>query len=567
MESLLKKSKNDLKRLTKHYCGTRRTNNNSSTLQLKQVIDQYKKTYTKTSIAKLDDISLLGLSGVPFYAWCFKGYNVTDLKPGSDYVRWTEPTFKHASYYERYHVGEYFNLPIFHKNLLKTTEYDHIMYGIVSVMLKWDAQSLYKFANEYLNGSTKMINLLLEERDRDNRQYLYRLLPETIMSNLDIAMNNVDSFYLTKLKNFDYDEDDNDDFDTSNNIDDDYNGTVQFINNLHEIVYTCEVPFLMSTIKILKCWFLEEDPVELKLLQRRVDVVDNSSVLRSEFNWIDTLDRSFVAHLKEVYSWILEDSFDEEKIKIIEADYPIPYQLPNISDDLEKLRGSSNFKFITGQACCGKTTMLNHFRKLGWKIYNRGKLGSFGGKANDPATIANLHAALQYQLTQSDVIGDRGSIDNPLWSFIMPACNPQRRDSLVGDLLSFINSSFNEPSIAEYITQKGVIFLDPYSRLNQERMLKRCAGGDPNRGRLSMYNPPQFMSYYTVARLFGWKCYAVPYTKERIFNPDGYKKIAVEVEKIFGPPKSTGTPFVWYNKPKNDFIIDNTYPKSVGIFK
>lgn len=511
------------------------SSNSGKSKKLEKVIEAYRKAYKRTSVLPLTNIRTLGLSGVPFYAWCLKGFDLSNLKR-TEYEKLNDFEFKGASYYERRHVGQYFQMPEFTKMLLKTTQYDYILYAIVSVMLSWNNDSLNSFAKEY--GATNMIASLIKERNIEDGRFIYYLKPDVILKNLKLDQetieNEVDPFY----RNTPHDE-------------------------LIAMIKTHRIPIMLSAIKIIKIWFLNDDPVELQ----RLNSLNIVPKMRSNFNWLDTLSHSFVDHLKQVYKWVLEDSFDVEKIKLLEEHKILPYKLENICNNLESKRGSSKFKFITGQACCGKTTLLNKFRKNGWKIYSRGALGSFSGKAHDAATIANLHAALQYKLTQPDVIGDRGSIDNPLWTFIMQACNPEKRDNVVIDLLNFINSTFNEPSIAEYISQKGVIFIDPYPKLNSERMLQRCTDGDANRGRIPAYNPIQFISYYAVARLFGWKCYSVPYTVDRIFDPKSYDNIAEELTKFFGSPNPTNESLVYYNKPKNEFCIDSDYPKSIGIYK
>lgn len=170
-------------------------------------------------------------------------------------------------------------------------------------------------------------------------------------------------------------------------------------------------------------------------------------------------------------------------------------------------------------------------------------------------------------------VTDRGSIDNVIWSFIMPACDPAQKDVMVDRLFEFINANFNEPSLVEYISQKGVIFIDPYSHLNQARMLARCTDGDAHRGRINLYPIAQFITYYTIARLCGWSIYCVPYTPDRIFEPSRYITIADELIEYFGEPTITNKTafdtlnFIRYAKPPNDYPLDNTYPKAVGIFK
>lgn len=155
----------------------------------------------------------------------------------------------------------------------------------------------------------------------------------------------------------------------------------------------------------------------------------------------------------------------------------------------------------------------------------------------------------------------------------MTACNPAQKDIMVDCLFKFINANFNEPSLVDYISQKGVVFIDPYSHLNQARMLARCTDGDAYRGRINLYPIAQFITYYTIARLCGWSIYCVPYTPDRIFEPSRYITIANKLSGYFGTPTIINTEafdtskFVRYAKPPNNYPLNNTYPKAVGIFK
>lgn len=309
------------------------------------------------------------------------------------------------------------------------------------------------------------------------------------------------------------------------------------------------MPFTKMAMKMVKKFF--HQPVGMKL----------------HFDWMCLIDHSFVNHIRYVYSLLLENRITPNVIATLESEMAIPYKLANIDENLEHLRAISNHKFITGQACCGKTTLLNEFRKIGWKVYSRGDCGSFGGKATSPAAVGCMHSALEYVLTRGDVIGDRGYIDNILWAFIMEACDPKKTYTLVDDFFRFLCANFNEPSIANFITQRGVVFIDPYPLKNLDRLLKRATEGDPHRSRVIQYPHPQFICYYTAARLFGWKVVCVPYNSNGAFEPSQYTKIGQKLQKIFGEPKSTNMPFVRFAKPLNNYTTDNTYPKAVGIFK
>lgn len=152
----------------------------------------------------------------------------------------------------------------------------------------------------------------------------------------------------------------------------------------------------------------------------------------------------------------------------------------------------------------------------------------------------------------------------------MELCDPKYERDLVWRLLRFLNANLNEASIGYYMSQRGVVFVDPYPSLCAARMMARGTGGDAYRCRLDRYAIVQAMAYYTVARLFGWKLYCVPYTSERKFDPARYTAIAEELLSVecFGlPDDSNPLPVSRYNQPINNWTIDNTYPKSVGIYK
>lgn len=309
------------------------------------------------------------------------------------------------------------------------------------------------------------------------------------------------------------------------------------------------MPFMKTCIKMVKKFF---------------DVGTTSSVT---FNWLCLFQYDFVDHIRHVYDLLIENRITSDVVAALEAYMPIRYQLKNICDDVEAIRGTSSIKFITGQACCGKTTLLNEFRKLGWHIYSRGDCGSFGGKATNPAQVGCLHSALEFVLSRSDVIGDRGTIDNILWAFIMEACDPKKKFTLVDDMFKFFNANFNEPAIANFISQRGAIFIDPLPYKNADRMLCRSTEGDSYRSRIDQYPKVQFIVYYTAARLFGWRVFCVPYDANQNFNPQQYINIGASLQKYFGPAIPTNRDFVRFAKPNNNYILNNEFPKSVGIFK
>lgn len=321
------------------------------------------------------------------------------------------------------------------------------------------------------------------------------------------------------------------------------------------------LPVCKVAIKILKSYF--EDPIA------EVD----RNVMRV-FEWSKYIDPKMIEHFRSLERHIengqpITSAMRDELMENMD----IPYKLPNI--DLEGIRGVGPLKFISGVACSGKTTILNKLRDKNWKIFSRGDVGSFGGKANNAPTIATLHAALEFVLTQSDVIGDRGPIDNPLWTIIMELCDPSFTGSIVIRILEYFNSNFNEPSIAYFVKQCGVIFLDTNFKANAGRMIVRNLNGDAHRSRLDRYAMVQFIAYYIALRLFGWKPQCVPYDDFDNFAPQEYASICTQLHKYFCSsqasgveiPKKSALPYVRFAKPTNKHISNMTFPKAVGIFK
>jgi hypothetical protein len=151
----------------------------------------------------------------------------------------------------------------------------------------------------------------------------------------------------------------------------------------------------------------------------------------------------------------------------------------------------------------------------------------------------------------------------------MQYCDPRYEDTLVDEILKFVNANFNAPSIAYFVGQKGVIFVDPYPSICEQRMLARGTGGDAYRGRLRGYAITQAIAYYTIARLFGWKVFCVPYDESRQFDPKRYQDIAKYlIERYFGlPDQSDPIPKSRYDRPQNVYVPDFEFAKSVGIFK
>lgn len=158
----------------------------------------------------------------------------------------------------------------------------------------------------------------------------------------------------------------------------------------------------------------------------------------------------------------------------------------------------------------------------------------------------------------------------------MNHCGEEHQSTAVADLLAFIDSSFNAATIAYFMTQNVVVFIDTQPLQNARRMLNRGTGGDSTRGRIKYYPHAQALAYYTVARLFGWKVFCVPYdysstTMPPKFMPEKYQEIADSMNQIFQVSSLTcndnHTIPSAFSKPSNAYAFDNNYSKSVGIYK
>lgn len=271
-------------------------------------------------------------------------------------------------------------------------------------------------------------------------------------------------------------------------------------------------------------------------------------------------------HFKEVYRWLLNESMTKREIDLLETPIESPFASTAIQYCGAGHRLNSPIKVITGQACCGKTTLLNKLKSYGWTVCSRGDLGTFSGKSKSAPAIASLHAAIESALRRGDVLGDRGPIDNPLWAIIMPLCDPQYKDYVVEELMNFFDSSINEHVAAYMCAQQAVVFVDPYPDLNRARMMSRNADGDAFRCRIQMYPIAQFMAYYMAARLYGWTVRCVPYDEERNFQPHRYLDMAEEMNKLFGAPIKQ-EPLKQASKQDGHHLDDTEYSIATGIFK
>ena len=316
------------------------------------------------------------------------------------------------------------------------------------------------------------------------------------------------------------------------------------------------------------------------------------------FHITDHLELSFINELHHFHSKLLDNKVDESLVLVLESFKSMPHDLEHIIGDYMDICGESTVRYFTGQACCGKTTLV---QKLNFEAKSRGSIGGFSGKADSLASVSCLHFSIDFVLRQyKNVIGvsieknecllrrnnkhngvffscvqDRGNIDNTLWLWIMNHCGVEHQGTLVSDLLRFIDSTFNAATIGYFMTQNVVIFIDPQPLLNAERMLRRGTGGDSTRGRIKYYAHTQALAYYTMARLFGWKVFCVPYDytdpQNPTFAPEKYSAIADYINASFALPSlpcpSDELTVRSFEKPSNEYLIDNTYAKAVGIYK
>lgn len=134
-------------------------------------------------------------------------------------------------------------------------------------------------------------------------------------------------------------------------------------------------------------------------------VVADDPFLDQPFELSCYLDVRFVDHLHNLYRQLSDESLSPQEIARLEGPFGIPFKLERRIGNYEKLRRGASVKFITGQACAGKTTLLNRLARSGWIIMSRGKIGGFSGKAENPVAVAALHASTEFVMRHSNVLG------------------------------------------------------------------------------------------------------------------------------------------------------------------
>lgn len=276
----------------------------------------------------------------------------------------------------------------------------------------------------------------------------------------------------------------------------------------------------------------------------------------------------------------------------------------NISESLDeitrKVPKKVCFKYLTGVASTGKSTILNQLAGDNWTIFSRGKLGGYSAKTYDQITLTQLNFGLG-SMVGDRMIGDRGFSDNPLWCLIMPFVDPKyHKDShnFVENMLKGMSKLASESAVVfgrnltDFLT-----IVDISSRLNKERMLRRGEGGDCHRGRIDYYVITQIMFYITNALIFApfsdkhMKILPIPYTHDYSrLDGERHARAAREISAYFEESVKTyrdnlvsssdaadetsqleskvAMEFERFCRPNTDaFDTTSNFPHNAGIFK
>lgn len=441
-------------------------------------------------------------------------------------------------------IFSYMNKPFFTRdNILKTIKYDDITNSIVSVLLRWSDKQLFQFEMQYGDVGLLAKFVRLERTKISPRNKLRQLFVHK-----------------------------------------------QFNNLL----------FIRTTMIIMKNYF--------EAIQCSSGVYNNKSLSSSPtpFNIFNFVDEKFLQHLKCVYNYLKLNNTKmehctEEYLKFkksVELEQPsifdarLKYLFDDKPDALYAFKTDPHtMNIITGQACCGKTTLLAKFKNYGYQSFNRGSMGTFGGKAKEPAVVAALHGCIQVVLSswstsqstddrvqcyQTKVIGDRGHIDNLLWRIIMHFMSSEydNDDNLIEKILQSFNYVLCDATILFFFKQNVMVFIDLKPFVNLERLRERGTNNDPQRSRIKNYALIQAICYYIAARLFGWRVFCVPYNVETgIFDPSQYNEIFFIIKEIFDRTILKCHPII--HIPKLDEIktanieegFNFDYADSIGILK
>lgn len=342
----------------------------------------------------------------------------------------------------------------------------------------------------------------------------------------------------------------------------DYNKSVTIIiNGLLECRKTNNVksvtlnnkqyPYVRCTFKILNLYF-----------KNQYAHISNDLICFDIRNYISN---EFVNECYSFLDCLIHESYDSKTLNFIKKEPTRSFLLFLNESSLSS--SSDCIKYVTGQACTGKTTVLNALHKNYCVVKSRRSMGTFSGKSKNPETVAALHFALDNNLRKEKILGDRGSIDNPLWRWIMHACNPiaMLNKNLIDECLHFLSSSFNVSSFEYLSKQKVVVFIDLLPSENKKRMLSRCQGGDAFRARIENYAITQTVAYFLIAKLCGWKLVTVPYDLDKkIYLPNKYEEIINDLITYFNFKQNTGSLENFFEDDRNDLRPLNNYHCAFG---
>lgn len=144
-------------------------------------------------------------------------------------------------------------------------------------------------------------------------------------------------------------------------------------------------------------WIYTRTP--FKLLNKQFNNV--CLVEKPTFHILHNIEVGFFDELTEFYDKLKANTIDEKMVKFLEQDKPIPHDLQNIVGDYANIIGKSNVRYFTGQACCGKTTLVS---KLNFEAKSRGSIGGFSRKADNIASVSCLHFSIDFVLRQYKTI-------------------------------------------------------------------------------------------------------------------------------------------------------------------
>lgn len=288
------------------------------------------------------EFDTLGDKGIPYLAKYFKDHHDKINCPHSENTDYE----RNVDLPEFYHVNSYLTAKEFNFERTNHTNFDHVVDAIFSYMLCFSVLSLELFGKRWPQHSELVSALITFKTDPIQRLQIH------VCSN--------------------------------------------------------GIPLLLTAPRLLKRIFVKS----CKTVSDDVEINKNE-LPRRDFNFVDFIRPDFVAHIRSTWKLMHNNLFDAKSIaELLTRERIIPYSLPNIDIGLlYRIRETTSnesgklVKYITGQACVGKTTLLKKFERNGWRIFSRGKLGTFSGKANSPIDRGNLHAAIDFILRLANVLG------------------------------------------------------------------------------------------------------------------------------------------------------------------